>query len=168
MTWGGFRSTVRQRGQRTKIRVFSPLFPWARSKWIRVSERIKSHLQRAEKTLLLFSVWEVTLQSKCSASRWPWEVRTMNVRVDFTLCNSADCCAHQHTRVASQKPVYAHTFRRLRLCSITTKVRQLHFIVCQEWLYLWKWWETDSFDVRDEWKRILVSLKIGREGKGRH
>ena len=84
----GGHSEPRRRGQ---IRVFSPLFPRARSKWIKVSRRMKSRLQSLEKTRLLFSVWKVTLRSKCSALGWPWEVRAMNVKVDFTLCNSLDC-----------------------------------------------------------------------------
>lgn len=60
-------------------------------------------LKRPEKTLLLFSVWKVTLHFKCSALGWPWEVRTMNVKVDFTLCNSlCDRCGH-HAHIYTLK-----------------------------------------------------------------
>ena len=75
---------------------------------------MKSRLQSLEKTRLLFSVWKVTLGSKCSALGWPWEVRAMNVKVDFTLCNSLDCvidvaAVHADTHQHAQKGLREHT-----------------------------------------------------------
>lgn len=96
-----------ERKKKEPIRLFSPLLSRAWSKGISVSKRMKSHLQSPEKTQLLLSVWKVTLHSKCSAPWWPWEVRTVNVKVDFTLCDSRSCAMH----VASVHTYTVHTDR---------------------------------------------------------
>lgn len=84
---------------------------------------MKSHLQRPEKTRLLFSVWKVTLHSKCSALGWPWEVRTMNVKVDFTLCNSLLYVIDVATVRANTHPHHAQMPARTHTVSMQTRRR---------------------------------------------
>lgn len=79
------RDGIHEWWRERSIKVFSPLFPQAKSKWIRVSKRMNVRLQR------IIILWKVTLHRKCSTLGRPWEVRTMNVKVDFTICISLDC-----------------------------------------------------------------------------
>lgn len=128
---------------------------------------MKSRLQRLKKTLLLFSVWKVTLHSKCSALGRPWEVRAMNVKVDFTLRNSLDCMidvassktytsVHQHSQMSlwrqdayMQTHGNTHDICRVVLLICNNVLTQGHQLTNTELLYFnyYKRGQTGDFTI---------------------